>query len=248
MRTTFLAIFTLLSTIAFSQETNKNDDKGQRHGLWKGIYDDTKYPRYEGTFDHGKEVGVFKYFDNTKATAVIATRDFSANDGSNYTVFFDQKGNKVSEGKIVGREYEGEWKYYHKGGKEIMTLEYYSNGKLNGTRKAFYPNKAVAEEIQYVNGVKQGMYKKYSDKGVVIEETTYVNNLFDGPSVYRNSKNEIITKGQFKKGQKSGIWKFYENNKLVKEVNAAKINDVTFKIKTDTDGKKKPTELKSKTN
>lgn len=248
MKTRLLALFTIFSTIAFAQETNKMDDKGQRHGSWKGIYEDTKYPRYEGTFDHGKETGVFKYFDNTLANPVIATRDFTAKDGSCYTIFFDQKGNKVSEGKVISREHEGEWKYYHKEGKGIMTLEYYSKGKLNGTRKAFYPNGKVAEEIQYVNGVKQGLYKKYSDKGVVIEESNYINDQFDGPSVYRNAANEVITRGQFKNGKKSGIWKFYEKNKLVKEVNSNKVNDMTFKIYTDSDGKKKPTELKSKTN
>ncbi|THF52707.1 hypothetical protein E6C50_00405 [Flavobacterium supellecticarium] len=247
MKTTFLTLCSLFSAVAFAQEINKTDDKGQRHGLWKGIYEDTKYPRYEGTFDHGKETGVFKYFDNTKAGPVIGTRDFSANDGSNYSIFFDQKGNKVSEGKIVNKEHEGEWKIYHKGGKPVMTLEYYKNGKLDGIRKTFYPNGAIAEEVTYVNGVKQGIYKKYSDKGVVIEETGYFNDQFDGPSIYRNAANEVTVRGQFKNGKKSGIWKFYEKNKLVKEVNAKKVNDMTFKMVTDSDGKKKPTELKSKT-
>ena len=47
--------------------------------------------RYEGTFNHGKETGIFKYFDDTKAGTVIATHDFSKGDGSCYAIFYNQK-------------------------------------------------------------------------------------------------------------------------------------------------------------
>ena len=63
--------------------------------------------------------------NKVKKGDVIATRDFSANDGSAYTIFYDQKKNKVSEGKVIGKNYEGEWKYYHKSSKVLMTVENY---------------------------------------------------------------------------------------------------------------------------
>ena len=86
---------------SFSQEkTNQLDDKGLRHGLWKGFFEESKRPRYEGVFNHGQETAVFKYFDDTKAGSVIATRDFTKGKGNCYTIVFDQKGNKVS--KIYG--------------------------------------------------------------------------------------------------------------------------------------------------
>ncbi|MNK99008.1 hypothetical protein D3C87_1193890 [compost metagenome] len=80
-------------------DINKVDAAGKKDGLWKGTYAESKRPRYEGTFDHGKETGVFKFFDDTKKGDIVATRDFSANDGSSYTIFYDQNKNKVSEGK-----------------------------------------------------------------------------------------------------------------------------------------------------
>ena len=133
------------SFASFSQDkTNQLDDKGNRHGIWIGTHEKSKRPRYEGNFNRGKEIGVFKYFDDTKAGTVIATRDFSKNDGSCYAIFYDQNGNKVSEGKLVNKLSEGIWKYYHFKSTQLMTVEYYKNGKLEGNRKVYYKDGTVA--------------------------------------------------------------------------------------------------------
>lgn len=214
-----LVILLLLNVSLFAQDNiNKFDDKGQRHGVWKGIYEETKRPRYEGTFNHGKETGTFKYFDDTKAGSVIATRVF-AKDGSCYTTIFDQKGNKVSEGKEVNKQHEGEWKFYHKESSVLMALENYKNGKLNGVRKVYYPNKAINEESVYTNGVKDGPYKKYTEKGVLLEDTVYKNGELHGPATFKNENDQLVAKGNFVNGRKMGMWQFYENGKLVKEEN-----------------------------
>jgi hypothetical protein len=81
--------FLLLASISLFAQTdhNKLDEKGKKHGLWKGVYEDTKNPKYEGTFEHGKEVGVFTFFDNTKTKIVLATREFNPTDNSALTFF-----------------------------------------------------------------------------------------------------------------------------------------------------------------
>ena len=174
----------------------------------------------------------------TKDGKVIATRDFSAKDGSAYTTFFDQKGNKVSEGKEVNKLYDGEWKYYHFESKEIMSTENYSKGKLNGVKKVFYKNGKIAEETTYVNGIKNGPYKKYYEKGDVFEDATYKNDQFDGPVTYNDGAGKSI-KGQFKDGKKSGIWKYYTNGKLTKEENPNKAKKEKFKIDSKNKGARK---------
>ena len=239
MKSILITLLTFLSFQTFAQETNLFDEKGQRHGLWKGTYEESKRPRYEGTFDHGKETGTFKFFDDTKELKVIATRDFSAKDGSAYTIFFDQKGNKVSEGKEVNKLYEGEWKFYHFDSKEIMSTENYSKGKLNGQRKVFYKSGKIAEETTFANGIKNGMYKKYSEKGDVLEESNYKNDQFDGPVIYRNGHGQLVNTGQFKDGKKSGLWKYYENGKFVKEENPNKVKKTKVEIKSKTPGARK---------
>jgi len=212
-------ILFLISTAAFAQDFNKLDANGKKDGLWKGTYEISKRPRYEGTFSHGKETGLFKFFDDTKKGDVIATRDFSANDGSAYTIFYDQNKNKVSEGKVIGKNYEGEWKYYHKASKVIMITENYKNGKLEGLRTVFYPNSKIAEEMTYKNGSKEGIYKSFGQNGSPLELTTYKNNQYEGDAVFYDVDGAVASKGKFVNGKKAGMWQFFEKGKLVKEVN-----------------------------
>ena len=48
----------LCSNYGLSQEINKFDSNGLRHGIWKKNFSGTKSIRYEGQFKHGKEVGI----------------------------------------------------------------------------------------------------------------------------------------------------------------------------------------------
>ena len=60
----YILLGLLISLSVFSQDFNKLDENGKKNGLWKGIYEESKRPRYEGTFEHGKEIGMFKFFDD----------------------------------------------------------------------------------------------------------------------------------------------------------------------------------------
>jgi antitoxin component YwqK of YwqJK toxin-antitoxin module len=216
----FVLFFLNVFCIQAQNNYNKFDEKGNKNGLWKGFFEDTKNPKYEGTFEHGKEVGVFTFFDNTKTKIVVATREFNPIDNSALTIFYDKNKNKVSEGKVVNKLHEGQWKYYHKVSKIIMATENYSKGKLEGLRSVFYPSGKIAEEMIYVNNLKNGFYKRYTETGILIEESNYKNNLYDGLAIFRDADDgTIVSKGKFVNGKKSGIWQFFEKGKLVKEVN-----------------------------
>ncbi len=217
----FIGFLFLVNVSMFSQGVyNKLDDKGNKNGPWKGFYADTKNPKYEGTFEHGQEIGLFTFYDNTKTKIIIATREFNPKDNSAYTIFYDPFKNKVSEGKVVNKLYEGQWKYYHKASKAIMAIENYSKGKLEGLRSVFYPNGKIAEEMTYKNNLKNGFYKRYTESGIIIEESNYKNNEYDGLAIFRDSDDgTIVSKGKFVNGKKAGIWQFFEEGKLVKEVN-----------------------------
>ena len=201
-----------------AQDVNKKDSSGKRHGVWKGIYDTSKKPRFEGTFNHGTETGTFRFFADDEKSSLMATRAFDK-DGSCYTIFLDPAGNKVSEGREVNHLQEGEWKYYHRNSKAVMSVEKYKEGKLDGLRKVFYDKGAIAEETNYINGVKDGVYKKYTEKGIVLEEALYKNDNYNGPATYRDESGKVVSQGNYTDGLKTGIWKFYADGKLTKEQN-----------------------------
>jgi antitoxin component YwqK of YwqJK toxin-antitoxin module len=222
--------FLLYSVTFFAQiEVNKFDANGKKVGLWKGVFEDTKRPRYEGTFDHDKEVGLFKFFDNTKASNLIATREFNTIDNSAYTIFYDVNKNKISEGKVLNKLYEGLWIYYHKSSKVIMTSENYKNGKLDGTKTIYFKSGKVAEISNYKNGILDGIYIKNDESGVALEESFYVNGELNGITIYRAPDGLVVAKGKFRKGLKVGIWQFFENGKLESEDNYDQPNRIKSK-------------------
>lgn len=210
-----LYIILLIAGVS-SAQINQTDASGKRHGLWKGTYEGSGRPKYEGTFEHGKETGTFKFFDDTKAGSVIATREFRP-DGSAWTTFFDQKKNKVSEGLVVNKKYEGEWKYYHEASAEVMTREFYKDGKLSGTRTVYYKSGAVAETAEYKDGKRHGKYRKLTEDGKPLEEVSFFNNLEEGPAVYYNPDGTVASKGNYVNGAKKGTWEFYRDGKLKKK-------------------------------
>ena len=232
MKQLFKIVFLIYSISLFSQaDTNKLDANGKKMGLWKGVFEDTKRPRYEGTFDHGKEVGLFKFFDNTKASNLIATREFNSTDNSAYTIFYDVNKNKISEGKVLNKLYEGLWVYYHKGSTVIMTSENYKNGKLDGTKTVNFKSGKAAEISNYKNGLLDGVYVKYIESGVALEESFYVNGELNGITTYRAPDGLVVARGKFRKGLKVGIWQFFENGKLESEENYHKPNTIKSKRK-----------------
>ena len=200
----YLFLFLLVCCQVVAQEINAVDSQGKKHGQWKGTYADTGRPRYEGTFEHGKETGVFKFYDNTKDGKVIATREFNPKDNSCYTIVYNQNGNKVSEGKLVNRIEEGEWKCYHEDSPQIMTQEFYTKGKLNGIRKVYYKSGKLAEEWGYKKGtvseVISEILKKANEplhrdeivkrvmKNRYVKETTILLNLQGKPQFKRVAK------------------------------------------------------------
>ena len=215
-----LIAFFLSYFMTFAQtEFNKLDEKGLKNGVWKGFYEESKRPRYEGTFLHGKETGIFNFFDDTKAKSIIATREFNSKDNSAYTIFYDQNNNKVSEGKVVNKLFEGKWTYYHHASKKVMATENYTKGKLEGLRTVYYSNGKIAEEINYKNNLKNGFYKKYTENGIVLEESNFKNDVYSGLAIFRDANGTIASKGNFVNGKKSGIWQFFEKGIMIKEIN-----------------------------
>jgi antitoxin component YwqK of YwqJK toxin-antitoxin module len=213
----FILLFSVLSTAFAQEKINQLDSNGKKDGLWKGTFEDSKRPRYEGTFQNGVEVDTFSYFDDTKAKSLLATRVFSEKGTVAQSTFYDQKNNKVSEGKTINRLNEGVWNYYHKNSKQVMTVENYKKGKLEGIRKTYFPTGEIAEQSMYSNGQKEGIYKVFLQNGTVIEEALFKNNQYDGPAIYRNAASKIVSKGNFVKNERKGFWEFYEDEKLVKK-------------------------------
>jgi antitoxin component YwqK of YwqJK toxin-antitoxin module len=218
MRLLFSLFIVLFCSTAQAQNWNQLDEQGKKHGPWRGFHEKSNFLRYEGEFKNGLEIGEFKFYEDSKAKRIIATRNFSAETpGKVHTTFYNQKF-KVSEGTEMNRKREGEWVYYHNKSTKVMMREHYKNGILEGAKTVYFHNDKVAEESFYKNGKLHGSYKKFAHNGVLLESSNYEDGLKHGSIVIRDGDDKITIEGQYKQDKAVGIWKYYQNGKLEKVV------------------------------
>ena len=215
-----LSILLFIGSNLFAQ-VNQFDDNGKRHGTWKKNFEDTKQVRYEGQFEHGKEIGLFKFYKLVKKKSILtATKLFNPDNNIAEVAFLASTGKVMSKGEMKGKAYIGEWFYFHNGSDKVMTKETYNNeGLLAGKKQVYFKNGQLAEELFYENGKKQGNVKNYSEKGIVLKDFNYNGGELHGSYKDYTPKSELIVEGQFKNGKKHGVWKYYENGELTKEKN-----------------------------
>nr|WP_321222974.1 toxin-antitoxin system YwqK family antitoxin [uncultured Psychroserpens sp.] len=214
----FILILTVSSINSYAQESiNQFDKDGKRHGVWKKYFDKTKQLRYEGQFDHGKEIGTFKFYTLNRGTSVLsATKVFNLNNENADVKFLSSKGKLISEGQMKGKLYSGKWVYYHNKSDAVMATEFYNeNGKLEGEKLVFYPDGTTAEKANYKNGLLNGISTWYAKNGKILKEFTYLNDELNGECKYYDTNGNLEAEGTYRKDLKHGIWKYYKNGKLV---------------------------------
>ncbi len=211
----FLICFLNLGMIYAQGDINQTDADGDRHGVWRKYYNNDRI-RYAGTFEHGKEVGVFKYFSASNSDYPVIIKEYKVNSDLADVSFFTPSGSLESKGLMKGKEREGEWLYYHDDGKSIMSEENYANGKLDGDYKTYYPSGELTEVTSYKNGLLHGNYKKYSIKGFMYQDFNYANGKLNGMANYYSRKTgDLIKKGPFKDDLRVGTWENYVDGELV---------------------------------
>ncbi|WP_461303343.1 toxin-antitoxin system YwqK family antitoxin [Aureisphaera sp.] len=196
-----------------AQEINQFDSDGERHGTWQKKFPGTDQLRYTGQFEHGKEVGVFKFYCQECKGQPTSIRTYGKK-GVAKVQYFTASGKLVSEGDMIGKKRKGEWVYYHKKGNNIMTREFYVDGLLHGKKSTYYPNGQVTEELNFVNGSKEGENLYYSPDGVLLKKLKYGNDKLQGPAEYYDANGNVTIKGNYRSGKKHGLWQYFKNGKL----------------------------------
>lgn len=211
----FNSLLIFLFTIgSFAQENiNQENVKGDRIGVWKKYYQNQRI-RYQGQFENGKEVGVFKYYSAASSEFPIVIKTFNENSSEALVQYFTLKGLPESEGKINGKKRIGEWTYYHKDGTTQMLEENYIDGVLNGVFKIFYEDGKLTKLVHFKDGKLHGNSKKYSPKSILIEDVNYVNGELHGHASFYEDNGNLKQKGLYEEDLKVGVWEFFEDGKL----------------------------------
>lgn len=222
----FFACF-FLSENSNAQKINQFNSNNERVGVWKKYYPNKKI-RYEGQFENGKEIGVFKFYNVTASENPEIVKTFYSNSDSLLVQFYSTKGILESQGIIKRKQREGKWNYFFANGK-IMSVENYKQGKLHGTQKVFYPNGKTTSISNYANGLLEGLSSKYASDGVKIEEITYQNDKPNGVAKFFELNGNLKETGTYKNGQRLGDWEYYIDGKF----NSDKEDKKTFTPKIE---------------
>ena len=215
----FLFLTLTLTSLVAQNLVNQFDSEGKRHGIWRKDFEGTIQPKYEGVFEHGKEIGLFKFYKlDGKKSVLSATRQFSADSDDIDVKFYSSKGKLISEGQMIGKSFVGKWVYYHNKTNGIMIVEHYNDqGQLNGERLVYYQKGQLAEKANYINGKQNGIAQVFSENGVLIKDFLYKDGMLDGVAKYYNATGQLLAEGAYRNDQKHGIWKYYENGVLTEE-------------------------------
>ncbi len=217
-----LYIFLLLSILTTvlttdAQTYNQYDAAGKRHGVWRKMFDGTNTLRYEGTFNHGKETGTFKFYKKSRGKAVLAAiREFNQTAPIAKVTFYNPNGSVVSEGEMDGKTYIGTWKYYQNNSKQLLIVEHYNTkGALHGERTVYYRNGKIAEQNHYNEGMLDGDALWYAENGTLIKKYVYLKGKLHGMAVFYDGVGNLKAKGHYKEDKKQGTWVYYKDGEIL---------------------------------
>ncbi|MCB9224667.1 MAG: hypothetical protein R2780_00080 [Crocinitomicaceae bacterium] len=104
---------------------------------------------------------------------------------------------------------------------EIVKPEIVDTISKPGETVEYHPNGAVKIRGKLNEmGQREGLWISYYDNGVKWSESYYVNGILDGHSLTFFPNGKVRYVGEYKNGEKSGTWKFYDElGEFVKEEN-----------------------------
>lgn len=204
-----IAFFLLVFTSQFYAQDSINllDKNGKFHGKYRKFHANGNL-RYEGTFEHGKEVGIFKFYAISGEKTPIAIKEYNTKNDSIKVSFFATSGKLESKGMMIGKNREGKWQYFFSDGKTLMSVENYKNDLLEGEFIVYYKNGKITEISNYKNGKLHGNRKRFADDGHIVEDLNYENGIAHGPAKLYDEKGDLYGKGNYENGLKTGVWEF----------------------------------------
>jgi antitoxin component YwqK of YwqJK toxin-antitoxin module len=208
-----ISFFFVFGSVFAQEKVNQVNAKGERIGVWEKYYENKKI-RYQGQFENGKEVGVFKYYSPVSSKFPMALKTFKANSDEALVQHFTLKGILESEGKMKGKHRIGKWIYFQKDGKSTLIEENYENNVLNGDYKVFYEDGKLTKHSLYKDGKLHGNSKKYSPESILIEDVNYVNGQLHGLAAFYEDNGNLKQKGMYEEDLKVGPWEFFEDGEL----------------------------------
>lgn len=177
------------------------------------IWRDRTTPRVQGTYDHGKRVGAWSWFDRNNNKE--REGDFAA-DQKVGTWFEWLETKLVSSGTYTNGKPDGEFVYFDKTGIE---LGHFSIKDGTGVMMTFHPNQQPATKQHLLKGALDGVYQELTTTGKVVVDGRYANNRKHGLWREWTDLGVLTLEQHWRRGKLDGAVKKYDGGKLVSAAN-----------------------------
>ncbi|HHS95520.1 MAG TPA: toxin-antitoxin system YwqK family antitoxin [Phaeodactylibacter sp.] len=157
------------------------------HGDFK-TYHPNGNLKEEGTYFFGAKVGQWLYYPEQGGTPQIENYPILEKEENLYTDYFET-GSYKNRGALKNGKPQGEWNTYNQDGFLIQTLNF-QEGTLEGLYQKYHPLEGTVQTISYFkNGKLNGQSLSFAKDGKTITHS-----------------------GQYIHGNKTGHWKYYDND------------------------------------
>ncbi|MBC7864930.1 MAG: toxin-antitoxin system YwqK family antitoxin [Bacteroidia bacterium] len=213
---------------------------GLETGLWT-TWNSKGEKMEEGMYDNGKRSGKWQnWYENKKGEAFYENGKLNGK-----SLQTDTSGKIISEGVYKDGLKEGKWIWVDRNSflsSGDSTVEFYVKGKREGKSVRWNAKKQVEGEIEYREDKFNGLSKSFDEKGNVTSESVYKNGNITSGITYKSgkdiksseniyfTKDSVYTKyfddkgllsgeGVYMKNKRVGKWSYYENGKILEELN-----------------------------
>jgi len=185
------------------------DAKGKLDGAFT-IWRDKKVPRVQGTYEHGKRIGTWTWFDrgNNKE------REGDYAEGKKTGAWFEWFENKlVFSGSYTDGKPDGEFIYLDRAGNELGRFDIKDG---TGVMQTFYPNHKPATKTQFYQGAMEGKYLELTQRaGKVTVEGHYSADRKSGSWKEWTELEVPVLEERFRRGRLDGPVKKYVDGAVV---------------------------------
>jgi len=187
------------------------DDKGKLDGAYT-LFRDNKFPRMQGTYEHGKKTGTWTW--NDKNNKKEREGDFALGKRSGtWSEWNDER--LTFQGLYVDGKPDGDFVYYD--AKTGTELGRFTMKDGTGTMVTFYPNKKPATKTRMYKGAMDGKYEELTQLGKTTVEGRYANDRKHGAWHEQTPAGVATLDQMWKRGKLDGTVKKYANGKLASQ-------------------------------
>jgi antitoxin component YwqK of YwqJK toxin-antitoxin module len=209
-----LLILPVCLSAQINESINKTDSNGKKQGHWIKKYPNGKI-QYDGYFKDDQPIDIFKRFYETDTLRSVLV--FSSDGKVAEASIYHPNGYIASKGKYVNQLKEGKWLFYSAKIEGFLVCEEeYLNNLKNGPSTKYYPDKRLAEKLNYSKDIRTGEWTQYFQNGKTCLKANYINGKLEGKFevFFTDGKPEYV--GQYKNDARDGIWYIYNPDGTLK--------------------------------